>query len=375
VTLRIVHVFPRSPFLSFTADVFEEAAPGANIFFGVGVPGEGPAYRVPAGASLTWIAPDARGEAIAAREIAVSDIVIMHSVGRFQARLLAAAPSSTLRVWSGWGGDYYGSNSSPMTNLLAPLTARYMRRRATLPGRIIRSVRTMRANKVLAPAARATDVFSAPIPDDLVVFRRRFSGFRGRYAQLNYASVEDTYAVGGGEVTGEDILVGNSANPSGNHLDALAALALSHSAGRRIIVPLSYGDAGYADVVVAEGVRLFGADFIPLRDFLPLDEYQALISRCSIVVMPHLRQQAIGNVASALWFGARAVLDARNPLANFLRRRGATFDLIQEGALERLPTGPVERAVRDDNRRVLEEFWGRSQVVDNARALVASIRR
>lgn len=374
MSLRIAHLFPDSPFLSFTADIFDHAAPGANRFLVHSARGDLSRHGLPATVEAEVITPDADGAASARSVLAASDIAIFHSVGGFAAQILGTLPSSTLRVWSGWGGDYYGSNAWPTSGQLGPQTSRWERRRMTLPGRMLRMRRNLIGARPFGPAARASDVFSAPIPDDLAVFRRRFRGFRGQYSQLNYASVEDSFAAAS-DVTGDDILLGNSASVTGNLFEALELLAAKGTGGRRIVAPLSYGDAVYADAVSRRGAELFGSDFVGLRDFLPLGEYQRIVADCSIVVMGHQRQQGVGNVAMALWSGARVILDHRSPLATFLRREGATIGTLDQLDRVGLPSAPSDDAERARNRTVLQRFWGRDTVIGNARALIALAER
>lgn len=244
----------------------------------------------------------------------------------------------------------------------------------TLPGRMLRMRRNLIGARPLGPAARASDVFSAPIPDDLAVFRRRFRGFRGQYVQLKYSSVEDSYAAAA-DVTGDDILLGNSANVTGNLLEALELLAVAGTGGRRIVTPLSYGDPVYADAVSRRGAELFGSDFVALREFMPFADYQRLVAACSTVVMGHYRQQGVGNVAMALWSGARVFLDPRSPLTTFLRRQGATIGTLDEIKRGGLPVGPSGIEERDANRAVLQQFWGRDTVIANTRTLIALAAR
>lgn len=371
MSVRIGHFLPDSPFLSFTADIFEQAAPGQNEFVLHSVHGDIARHGLPDTLPVHAVVPDDAGYALAREILGACDIAIFHSVGGFAAQVMLSLPQGVQKVWSGWGGDYYGSSAWPTSGLLGPLTGQWERRRMTLPGRILRMRRNLIGARPLAPAARASDFFSAPIPDDLAVFRRRFRGFRGRYAQLNYASVEDSFSAAPA-VTGDDILVGNSSTLPGNHLEVFEALAQAETAGRRVVVPLSYGDPAYAEVVVERGERLFGSDFVALRDFMPLNEYQDIVAGCSIVVMGHRRQQAIGNVAIALYSGAHVILDERSPLAAFLRRRGATIATLGALARDGLPAAPASTAERDGNRAMLRGFWGRDVVIQNARDLIAA---
>ena len=47
---------------------------------------------------------------------------------------------------------------------------------------------------------------------------------------------------------------------------------------------------------------------MPLDTFLPYEEYCKIISSCGNVVMFHERQQAMGNIRQALWYGCKVFL-------------------------------------------------------------------
>lgn len=372
MTVRIAHIFPDSPFLPFTVDTFEAVAPGANTFLVYALRGDLDRHARPASAKLVGVSADAAGLAQVSRVVADSDIVIAHTMSPFAARAVLAAPRRTLKVWSGWGGDYYGSDFSPVAGLLGPQTERYRRARLSAVSTVLNPLKRRITNQVLHSVSKVTDVFSAPIPSDFEVFTRRFRGFRGRYGQLNYASVEDTFAAGALEITGDDILVGNSATMPNNHFEVLDLLARLDLGTRRVVVPLSYGDTVYAEAVVKRGTEILGANFAPLLDFMPIDEYLAVISQCSVVVMGHLRQQAIGNIAGALWSGAHVYLDERSPMTTFLRKRGGLSGSLDELAASGLPAGRITGRQLAENRKLLQDFWGRDVVLGNIEKLIST---
>ena len=64
---------------------------------------------------------------------------------------------------------------------------------------------------------------------------------------------------------------------------------------------------------------------------MPLHEYNQYIQSCSIVVMNHYRQQAVGNVLTMLWMGAKVYLDKRNTLYHYLKRINVTvFEVTKD---------------------------------------------
>ena len=95
------------------------------------------------------------------------------------------------------------------------------------------------------------------------------------------------------------IFLGNSASPFNNHLDALEHLS-DLTTDLKIVAPLSYsGSDEYIQKVCVAGSKKFGKQFVPLLDFLPMDEYYSLMENVKAAVFFNLRSQAAGNI---LWF-------------------------------------------------------------------------
>lgn len=104
------------------------------------------------------------------------------------------------------------------------------------------------------------------------------------------------------------ILVGNSADPSNNHLDAFLLLEKFKHNDIKIIVPLSYGEKKYARQIIKSGKKIFGEKFFPIEELLPLDDYINLLKNIDIAVFPHKRQQAMGNITTLLGMGKKVYI-------------------------------------------------------------------
>jgi hypothetical protein len=102
---------------------------------------------------------------------------------------------------------------------------------------------------------------------------------------------------------GINILVGNSADPSNNHLEILHKLEAYKDQDITIYAPLSYGNQNYAKQVIAEGKKRFGERFQPLTDFLVFEEYLKLLGVIDVAIFNHKRQQAMGNIITLLGLG------------------------------------------------------------------------
>jgi len=371
LSLHILHVVTDPSFMDLTAGAFEEVAPGANTFVAVDLAPE--KLHVPEAVPVEQITSDHAGLRQLEGLIAKSRITVFHSVKPKIAGALASAPSSVLRVWSGWGGDYYGNTFDSVAGLLGPATKRLVNAERRPMFWAAQAVNAVRVAPVLHAAARAADVFSAPVPDDLAIFQRRFTKFRGRYSQLNYASVEDSIATGVLRPLGSDILVGNAAAPVNNHLEMLELLAGQDLSGRRVLAPLSYGDPQYAALIASAGRELLGDHFVPLTEFLPLDAYNELLTDCGIVMIGAYRQLALGNILRAIWQGAHLVLDRRNPVVDYLRGHGVEVTLLEDVATHGLPLEPLSGVQLAANRAFLDDQWSRGTVVRNIRTLIDSV--
>ncbi|UYN82564.1 MAG: TDP-N-acetylfucosamine:lipid II N-acetylfucosaminyltransferase [Microcella sp.] len=372
MSTTITHLIPDSTFLRFVVDSFEDVLPEGNDYFVYGSGLDLERHRLPSGVRVQAIGSQPDDLLRVERTIANSSIFISHSMSTFAAEAMISAPSSSLRVWSGWGGEYYGNAFNTTAGLLGPRTARLMRKSKDWRQLAERAYATPWLRRLYRGAAEAADVFSAPVPTDFEVFKRRFPQFRGRYHQLNYASVESTYGLPPADIAGDSILLGNSASPENNHLETLELLAAVKGEGRKILVPLSYGDARYGDDVEAGGRELLGERFVPIREFMTLADYSALVSQCSVVVMGHRRQQALGNVARAIWQGAHVYLDRRNPIGEYFRSKDLPFSTLDELRRSGLPETRRSSAEVSHDRLIASNIWGRHVVQSNIRTLIDS---
>lgn len=118
---------------------------------------------------------------------------------------------------------------------------------------------------------------------------------------------------------GHNIIVGNSASYTNNHRYVFEKLLNSDLGSRQVIVPLSYG-AG-KDYVINLG-KILGERFHPITDFLPLEEYNKLLTSADTFIYGSFRQEAFGNILVALYLGGTVFLEERNPLYSECRNSG-----------------------------------------------------
>ncbi len=376
-------------FIPLVQQLYEEAFPGGNQF------------RIlhPSSQSFRFVKPEAnvscvseryfRSDALS-RDYENSDCLVVHAMIPAFAEGVQRAPENVLVVWSGWGFDYYdilekqfGQLLLPETRFIAKMLAerergcewmnpkllltRVKRKTSNLLRLISRKAPRIAAS--LSTVADRIDLYSV-LPDEIDMVRKALPTLCGRHHMLNYYSTEDIFEVGPVCMSGPDILLGNSANAENNHVEVLKVLRSLEMAGRKIIVPLSYGSGTYADEICRIGRDLFGSSFVPLREFLPLQTYNQILASCGTVIMNHRRQQAIGNISAALYKGARVYLRPENPVFRFYSGMGVTLAKVDDLTDRRGSAfRPLDPLVKKKNRKLVGEFWSRERVVANIRDL------
>ncbi|MET4161017.1 dTDP-N-acetylfucosamine:lipid II N-acetylfucosaminyltransferase [Marinobacterium sp. MBR-111] len=138
-----------------------------------------------------------------------------------------------------------------------------------------------------------------------VELARKWYGARGEYHEcLGYLSnLYSPHNVCVEKNSHINILIGNSADPNNNHIEAFEMLLPFKEEGVKIYLPLSYGDKKYAQKVIKMGYDWFGDKFKPLTEFMPFDEYLSLLCSIDIAIFNHRRQQAMGNTITLLGLG------------------------------------------------------------------------
>ena len=131
-----------------------------------------------------------------------------------------------------------------------------------------------------------------------------------------------------------NLLVGNSADPSNNYLDAFGWLAkqIKKSARPiRIHTILSYGDKINRDLVIAKGKAIFGDNFVPITSFMNRDEYISFLNSMDMLVMYHNRQQAVGNIMTMITLGKPVLMKGKSPIFQMMKEQGCSsvYDVIK----------------------------------------------
>ena len=303
--------------------------------------------------------------------------------------LTLAAPSHVRVFWSGWGADYYHLLPGGDRHLLGIRTQRLIdslriQRHGRLAGSLKAQAIRLGAGNLADTLRRCrwravwsrVDLFSAPIRPDFELLRAALgASFRAGYCQVNYGSIEDTFSPSAALASNANrVLLGHSASPIGNQLDAAVQVPPARRSRLTLVLPLSYGDASYARALLAELNTMGFLTIESMEQFIPLDNYLSKTSSCGSAVFNAKRQCALGNIGAALCRGADVYLHPESPTYEFLRSLGA--DVESSECMARIGDEHTSSAIRQRaarNRAALEHCWGREAVASNARQFLRTV--
>ncbi|SEK39582.1 TDP-N-acetylfucosamine:lipid II N-acetylfucosaminyltransferase [Halomonas daqiaonensis] len=378
--MKILHLATDEKFLDHAIPVFEKVYPGANdvYVFAEKTPLKyvklNPDYIETKRSRFFYKKPKLDKKAYTKY-----DLIIFHSLGVSTYPELKNVPDDTPTVWLGWGFDYYNEllKNFPLhldatQKIYSRLLASNKKRRVAALVKDFLHFFWSRNDKIRA--VEKISVFSPVLPEEyeLVKKSRDWKCFP-KYASWNYGTMEDNLVKGfeGETVTGNAILVGNSATYTGNHADVFDLLQKLKVNDRKVVAPLSYGDPQLAKELTCMGREYFSIHFEPLIDFMPIEDYVSIIKKCGYVIMNHIRQQAVGNIVIMLYLGARVFVRHENPVYDFFKKSGVVISTVQE--LEADP-GLLNQPLTEDERRCnkvfVSDYWSRDKAYERTRELV-----
>jgi len=164
-----------------------------------------------------------------------------------------------------------------------------------------------------------------------------------------------------------NILLGNSATKSNNHIDILKILAKYKNDNIEIICPLSYGDTHYAQEVSTFGKKIFGNKFFPLESILERSEYNKMLSSIEIAIFNFDRQQGIGNINALLYLGAKVYIRKTTTMWNFFNQgevHGKVFSIDEISSIDFENFIFYSKEDQILNRKYLEIVGDRSFIIN-----------
>lgn len=291
----------------------------------------------------------------------------------WQERVLRAAPKNVKVAWAFWGGDIYGRND--IADKYLSLSSKRLRRKHDLK-RFIKSRKAFHRYEIPFDLLKRIDYCLTDIPEDFS-FVKEYLESDIKELWYNYYSVEDTIGdLMYSRCDGNNILLGNSSSLECNFIDGFKAIKrLKLPTSVKIFVPLSYGESWLRKEIIEKGKKMLGQRFCPLTVFQPREEYNKLFQSCSVVIMPHYRPQAFGNILTALWVGSRVFLSQKNVLFAYFKRVGAVVFSIEHDLEESDPLVlvPLTDNERSQNRKAIRALYSKDAMHQKNLELVKTL--
>ena len=357
---RLLHILPDEKVVDTFVSMMEEVYPGESLYaiYGKGLSPS----RVRSTQNVVFFQRESREFIVFLKNTSSFSRVVIHFVSSDRAFRFLHHPDITGLFW---GGDLYdGLLAAKGFNLYYEIENVWKIRAAgRIPVPLYRILVFVRDrinySRELSLIRRFKRVGMQEC--DAKVFMHYFPDLTfDRVPSFSYYPIEQLIGpeYWGRQCNGDRIWVNNSAALGGNHYSVFRRLS-SFSPDIQVIAPISYGERQWAQYVERVGYELLGTRFVPLKTFLPVQEYYALFLSVNSFVFGHLRQCGYGNIIVALFFGAKCFFYKENPLFEELIENGFTVFSIEDDLKEDFAVTPLPEPFRIRNRNLVLSFNSR----------------
>lgn len=363
-TDKIVHIATDEKFINSAYWQFEQVAPGKNVFY-ILVDDLNPEKLRFLNLKDNMIL--IKNDLTSIREFSISiksfTHFIFHGLNYTSSFIFNRLPERAVRYWILFGAEFYQNsylfNSNKLLGHKTNLLFKKETSKISVFKNLFRNSYYNTKNKTKSPeleikdAIESADFLGLLYKDEFNFIKSTVDNKTLQYFKFSYYPIEKMLKDSEKFVSGDNILLGNSASYTNNHLEAIDLLSSLNLSGKKVICPLSYGDKGYAKKINLVGKLELKDSFEALVNFMPLHEYNEYVEKCGFVIMNHYRQQAVGNVMTMLWMGAKVFLDDRNTLYHYFKRLNIHVFNVKEDLNENELNCLLTKEQRLHNRKIL----------------------
>ncbi len=383
----ILHISNDNVFLDKAIQNLERVFPGRNEYL---ITNDAPKY-IKNISKVVALNPESENFKKYINNLTDYEAVILHALNKDKVKIVNEASKDVTFVWMFWGADGY--YLPKMQKYLYTLRTKKLLGRNKLEFKksiyfFIKFVfyplyYCYYKNKIgrlsyygdLKRAIKRVNYISPVIPEDYYRIKENINT-KAKLLPFSYGNLEDFIDLNDEiDNNGKNILVGNSANPSNNHIDIFEKLRKINLTNRKIIALLSYGNVdNYAEKISKIGRNYFLDKYKPIYDFLAIDKYNELINSCNVVILNHMRQQAGGLVLISLCQGKKVFMNKESTIFQFYKKKNAIIfstDEITEISL----LNSLSREEVNKNKKILSEYYGKEKVLERTKEFVETLIR
>lgn len=157
---------------------------------------------------------------------------------------------------------------------------------------------------------------------------------------------------------GHDIMVGNSASYSNNHLYILNYIKdIKIEEDSHIIIPLSYGGSiKYVNEVETVYRKHFGQAIETLKEYMPLHDYNRVFLRLKVIYLSAWRQESQGTAIMAFYMGIKVFMSIKSPLYKWFVDLNFIVFAIEKAKVSELNSGLSLEEKKHNRNIVLSRY-------------------
>ncbi|WP_456376534.1 TDP-N-acetylfucosamine:lipid II N-acetylfucosaminyltransferase [Lutibacter sp.] len=396
---KIIHIFNDDKFIDPAIKLIEEVYPNQSTYFIIQTVKK-PFKYVKFKKAKTLLIHNKEDEAEFVNYLQKSKVkvVFFHALDIQKQRLVNLLDDKIVKVWFIWGFDFYQSWGLINIKLYEPETSNFLYSQRYYYKKMIifnnfsfwlfskfkyrkyllpKKINNILDSNYLTEFYKATkkiDILVPVVPTEYSLVNK--IGISPTFAPFTYGCLEDILGdkIEDNVLKSKNILIGNSANPTNNHVDIFEKISKFNLKDRKIYVPLNYsGSSEYIDFVKEKGYHYFGDKFVPVLNFMPLNEYNKLLLSCGFVLFNHIRQQAVGNLITMGYLGAKIFLNKRSPVYKYYKGLGVNIYNLNELNENNLKSNLIIEDV-NINKNLFFKIYSRDSVHSKVRKLLEIVQ-
>ena len=284
--------------------------------------------------------------------------IFLHFLSDLNLFPILLASKRTLLYWIVWGGDVYSCIDWKLYDEETEKIIGYTYTKKNWKRKVLANLRKIAIKKLDYIGINETE-FSIIKK----YFKTEAKRVNFKYPNPTQITIQHTQTIiTDKNTTSKVILLGNSGDPTNNHISIIKKL-INLNCDYKVIVPLSYGsNTEYIEAVKKSGTELLGEHFIPLMDFMSPYEYSKLLATVDVGIMNHYRQQAAGNLRVLLSQGKKVYLNESNPLYHYYTDEGMQLSKIEDCKFDNSLFDEYSDEVKDKNKKAIEELYSQDKV-------------
>lgn len=260
----------------------------------------------------------------------------------YRSRLPYFRPLFTLKLYKKQTDSYYNENYDVSE---CPPNGLFKRLLALMKSRYLERCRRQALSRI--------DYYIPVIPEEYELLKNQYS-FEAKQFANPWTENDTNFKPSSDYVIPGNILLGNSASISNNHLDVWKSLMNAELCNRTIIIPVNYGNVQYRDFL-KRAITSESNKIVFLQELLSYDEYNKMLDSCRFALFGVIRQQALGNVELCLKRGIKMFFFEDSMVYRFLKNIGCYVYTIERLNQTEIST-PLSACEAEHNYQLWKEY-------------------